>query len=333
VKTWMFPVILLLVAGLAGCGEEPQQAADEPKPKAAKPAEGQVQSRKADGQTVAVPLEKHSLADQEHIRRLTAETNISEEDDKAAIGRLVPRELAMDVGGGVKMEFVLIPAGRFMMGDDKEYSAKPAHRVTITQPFYLGKYEVTQEQWEAVMGNNPSRFKGPKNPVEMVSWQGCQDFMAKLNEKSWAGGARFSLPTEAQWEYACRAGTTTQWSFGDDRGKLGDYAWWGGNAAETTHPVGQKKPNAWGLYDMHGNVFEWCADWYRRYEPGDQTDPVGPDSGDNGDLPTGSHVLRGGSWNYHGPERFSCACRGLQFAQPTAGSIDFGFRVSTTLTP
>ena len=166
------------------------------------------------------------------------------------------------------MEFVLIPAGTFMMGDKNGWDAeKPVHKVTISKPYYLGKYEVTQEQWKAVMGNNPSRLKGPRNPVEMVSWYDCQAFVAKLNEKFHAQGATFGLPTEAQWEYACRAGTTTQWSFGDDPTALEDYASWDMVGDSTFHhAVGQKKPNAWGLHDMHGNVWEWCADrWAEEY--------------------------------------------------------------------
>ncbi len=170
-------------------------------------------------------------------------------------------EISVELGGGVKMEMVLIPAGEFLMGSpesDKDASTdeKPQHRVRITRPFYLGKYLVTQEQWIAVMGSNPSLFKGIKNPVEMVSWDDCQQFLAKLNAKSGPGGGRFQLPNEAQWEYACRAGSTTRYCFGDDASGLRDYAWYSANSRDTTHPVGEKKPNAWGLYDMHGNVCE-----------------------------------------------------------------------------
>ncbi len=170
-----------------------------------------------------------------------------------------PKKLTADLGGGVKMEMVLIPAGEFKMGSpDSDKDAltleKPQHRVRITKPFYLGKFLVTQEQWEAVMGNNPSQFKGPKNPVEMVSWEDCQKFLGKLNAKSSSGTGKFQLPSEAQWEYACRAGSKTRYCFGDDETPLGDYAWYGKNSGNTTHPVGEKKPNAWGLYDMYGNV-------------------------------------------------------------------------------
>ena len=137
--------------------------------------------------------------------------------------------------------------------------------MTITKPFYLGKYEVTQEQWEAVMGSNPSHFKGPKNPVEQVSWDDCQQFLVKLNAKSGGQGSKFVLPTEAQWEYACRAGSTGKFCFGDDEKQLGEYAWYEANSGDKTHPVGEKKPNTFGLHDMHGNVWEWCQDWYGEY--------------------------------------------------------------------
>ena len=204
----------------------------------------------------------------------------------------VDREIAVELGGGVKMELVLIPVGSFVMGDaDALWRERPVHQVTIAKAFYLGKYEVTQQQWGAVMGNNPSHFKGPQNPVERVSWDDCQEFLAKLNEKVANTGKKFGLPTEAQWEYACRAGTTTPYSFGDDEALLGEFAWFEGNSNEKTHPVGGKKPNAWGLYDMHGNVWEWCQDWgneeYYRNSPPE--DPTGPTAGPG-------RIVRGGGW-------------------------------------
>ncbi len=212
----------------------------------------------------------------------------------------------MDLGGGVKLELVLIPAGEFMMGSpdsDKDADAddKPQHRVWISKPFYLGKFLVTQEQWEAVMGNNPSHFKGPKNPVESVSWGDCQLFLDKLNGK--VGGGKFQLPTEAQWEYACRAGSKTRYCFGDDETRSGDYAWYDKNSGDKTHPIGERKPNAWGLYDMYGNVCEWCQDWYGDYKESPAADPTGPATGS-------SRVIRGGSWN--GPTRLSRSPRRIR---------------------
>ena len=207
-----------------------------------------------------------------------------------------PKELTVDLGKGVKLEMVLIPAGEFLMGSpdsDKvaDSDEKPQHRVRITKPFYLGKYLVTQQQWEAVMGSNPSEFKGPKNPVEEVSWDDCQQYLDKLNKRQGNPASKFVLPTEAQWEYACRAGSKTRYCFGDDEKQLGEYAWYGANSGDKTHPVGEKKPNAWGLYDMHGNVWEWCQDWYDGgyYAKSPTDDPTGPATGSD-------RVDRGGSW-------------------------------------
>ena len=172
------------------------------------------------------------------------------------LDRPLPAEAVVDLGGGVNMEFVLIHPGSFRMGSDSREEA-PARDVTITEPFYLGKYEVTQEQWEAAMGTNPSYFKGPKLPVENVSADDAQDFLRRVREKT---GRAFALPTENQWEYACRAGTITRYSFGDSPASLGEYAWFADDSGGVTHPVGEKKPNRWGLYDMHGNVWERCTD-------------------------------------------------------------------------
>jgi serine/threonine protein kinase/formylglycine-generating enzyme required for sulfatase activity len=172
------------------------------------------------------------------------------------LNRSWPAEAAVDLGGGIQMEFVLIHPGSFRMGSDLGDEG-PAREVTITEPFYLGKYEVTQEQWEAVMGTNPSLFKGPKLPVENVSADDAQDFLGRVRTKT---GRALALPTEAQWEYSCRAGSSTRYSFGDSPASLGEYAWFADNSDRITHPVGEKKPNRWGLYDMHGNVWERCRD-------------------------------------------------------------------------
>jgi formylglycine-generating enzyme required for sulfatase activity/predicted Ser/Thr protein kinase len=228
----------------------------------------------------------------------------------AAPTAAAPADLTLGLGGGATMKMVLIPTGKFMMG-----AAEDRHAVTISKPFHLGVTEVTQAQYEAVMGADPSEYKGATTPVECVSWDDAAQFCKKLSEKT---GQAVRLPTEAEWEYACRAGTQTEFSFGDDPSALGDYAWHGGNSGYYPHPVGQKKPNAWGLYDMHGNVHEWCADWYGEYPKGPVTDPSGPASGT-------VRVLRGGSWGYDDPVNFRCACR--QVSAPTDRFRRNGFRV------
>jgi formylglycine-generating enzyme required for sulfatase activity len=185
------------------------------------------------------------------------------------------------------IEFVLIQPGEFLMGSNSGFDdEKPPHQVRISKPFYLGQYEVTQGQWQAVMGRNPSSLAGEATlPVENVSWEDVQEFVRRLNAKE--GGPKYRLPTEAEWEYAARAGTSTAYSFGDSERQLGEYAWYYDNSGIKTHPVGQKKPNAWGLYDMHGNVEEWVQDWYGPYKAGAAVDPAGPSSGS-------SRVSRGG---------------------------------------
>ncbi len=166
----------------------------------------------------------------------------------------------------IGMAFARIPAGTFLMGDIQGVGygdELPVHEVTLTKDFYIGKYEVTQAQWEAVMGNNPSWFSscGGDCPVEWVSWEEAQAFVEALNALE--GTTAYRLPTEAEWEYAARAGTTTSYAFGDDENRLDDYAWTRDNSGRRTQPVGQKKPNLWGLYDIHGNMFEWVQDWYK----------------------------------------------------------------------
>jgi formylglycine-generating enzyme required for sulfatase activity len=252
----------------------------------------------------------------------------------------LPTELTVSLANDTAIEFVLIPAGSFLMGSsDGPYDEGPRHRVVISKPFYMAKYEITEPQWEAVMGTNPrlvdwrktpNEMVGPRKAMRGVSWNDCQQFTAKLSEQQ--SGHSFSLPTEAQWEYACRAGSETAFSYGDDPEELGEYALFAGNkewpGADGTfryHDVGLKRPNAFGLYDMHGGVWEWCADWYAAdaYFSSPLTDPSGPDSGR-------FKVLRGGSWFRYAKYARSAYRR---FFHPTGDSdgvtawiLDFGFR-------
>ncbi|MDR2826266.1 MAG: formylglycine-generating enzyme family protein [Deltaproteobacteria bacterium] len=224
----------------------------------------------------------------------------------------------------IGIEFVLIPSGSFTMGADKNFEAAydeetPQHRVNISKAFYFGKYEVTQQQWTVVMGSNPSKFKGRSNPVEQVSWEDIQVFINRLNQKE--GHKRYRLPTEAEWEYAARAGSSSTYSFGDDAGQLGRYAWYGESYdSGSTHPVGQKQPNPWGLYDMYGNVWEWVQDWYgeRYYSNSASTDPKGPTSGSG-------RVKRGGSWRN---DAKYCRSAFRNYYSPVSRFSNDGFRLA-----
>jgi formylglycine-generating enzyme required for sulfatase activity len=218
--------------------------------------------------------------------------------------------------GTPSIEFVPIPPGSFWMGctsgdSQCDPDETPRHEVRITKGFELGKYEVTQAQWEAVMGSNPSEFLGPELPVETVSWEDVQAFLARLNAPG--DPYRYRLPTEAEWEYAARAGT-------DDPSirNLDDVAWSRDNSDKKSYPVGKKQPNAWGLHDMQGNVCEWCADWYdaEYYRTSPPVDPAGPSKGTH-------RVVRGGSW-YSGARYCRVSVRG--WVEPAErGSFD-GFR-------
>ncbi|MEM9985596.1 MAG: formylglycine-generating enzyme family protein, partial [Bacteroidota bacterium] len=217
-------------------------------------------------------------------------------------------------------ELILIDSGSFKMGSDSgESDEKPIYRVSLSS-FQLGKTEVTQELWQAVMGSNPSYFKGDRRPVENVSWETCQEFIQKLNQKT---GLTFRLPTEAEWEYAAGGGSTGRTSYAgtDNSNSLGTYAWYVGNSNSKTHPVGQKKPNPLGLYDLSGNVWEWCQDWYGDYPREAQTNPTEPEDGSD-------RVLRGGSWY-----SYASYCRvAFRYSyHPDYRSIFSGFRLSRTL--
>ena len=176
------------------------------------------------------------------------------------------------------------------MGSPAQSDERPQHRVRITKPFYLGKYPVTQDQWEAVMGYNPSRFKGPENPVESVSCEECQRFLGKLNRLQGNQAQKVPVAYRGAVGICLPGGEQGRYCFGDEEARLDEYAWYDANSECKPHPVGQKKPNAWGLYDMHGNTWQWCEDWYgaKYYAASPADDPIGPDSGKY-------RVLRGGS--------------------------------------
>jgi formylglycine-generating enzyme required for sulfatase activity len=203
---------------------------------------------------------------------------------------------------------------------DSYETETPAHEVTLTQPFYTGKFEVTQEQYEQIMGTNPSCFKGRDLPVEQVSWDEAQGFCKKASGKT---GTVVRLPTDAEWGYACRAGTKTTYHAGDAEADLDRAGWYGNNSKSRTHPVGQKVPNAWGVYDTHGNVWEWCADWYEAYKAEAAVDPQGPAQGQ-------SRVLRGGSWS-NTPRGCRSALRFRHY--PDRRNFAFGFRVAADVPP
>ena len=177
----------------------------------------------------------------------------------------------------------MIPAGEFLMGSPVSDYEKPQHLVKISKPFYLGKFPVTQKEWKALMKTNPSRYQDELLPVTNVSWDDAQLFIQKLNQ---CQDGVYRLPTEAEWEYACRAGTTAEYA-----GELKEMGWFKENTENRPHPVGLKKPNAFGLFDMHGNIWEWCSDWYgsNYYEKSPTIDPPGPGTGS-------FRINRGGSW-------------------------------------
>ena len=253
-------------------------------------------------------------------------------------GEAVDRNLIIPLSDTVNLDMIWIKPGTFIMGSPEDELGRLAnetqHQVTLTQGYWLGKFEVTQSQYEAVTGVNPSKFKGADLPVEMVNWNEAKEFCTKLTAIEKAAGRlpegyEYNLPTEAQWEYACRAGTTTALNSGKNLSdkeqcpEMDEVGWYVGNSKyngnKTTHPVGQKLPNAWGLYDMHGNVWEWCLDWYADYPTTAVTDPMGPDTGIY-------RVNRGASM-----AREAYKCRSARRNGPLDGRyVDAGFRVALT---
>ena len=245
------------------------------------------------------------------------------------------------ITNSIGMKLVLVPNGTFMMRSEIEEERieegrasnnEKEYQVTISKDYYLGVTEVTQGQYEKVMGTNPSRFQGKKVqgdssnlPVEQVSWEDAVEFCKKLSDLPEERKTLrvYRLPTEAEWEYACRAGSSSFYSFGASSKSLGDYAWFVGNSDLQTHPVGEKKANAWGLYDMHGNVVEWCSDWYGKYPKGAVSDPGGPDEG-SGRVERGGYFGGGAqfcrsAFRYGRDPSYRDGCHGFRLALSSSG--------------
>ena len=227
--------------------------------------------------------------------------------------------ISIPVKNGITIDMVKVEAGTFMMGATSEMKKpftdeKPVHQVTLTNDYYMGKYEVTQALWQVVMGSNPSKFKGDNLPVEQVSWNDCQEFIGKLNGLT---GKKFRLPTEAEWEYAARGGRKSRGYQYCGSSTISDVAWYNGNSGSKTHPVGSKQANELGIYDMSGNVYEWCQDWYGSYVSSSQTNPTGAVSGSD-------RVFRGGCW---GSDAGDCRSSFRRYDTPGSHYYFLGLRL------
>ena len=295
----------------------------------------------ADGAITPAKLAKNSVTTEKIATNsiTTDKLNLSDAELKKLVGAIKTYiskpveefDWTVQLGAGTCLEMNWVNPGTFMMGSPSNetghQSNETQHQVTLTKGFWLGKYEVTQAQWYAVLGTDPSNFKGSQRPVEQVSYDDALVFCQRLTQKERAEGRlpegyAYTLPTEAQWEYACRADTPTALCNGDaTEVNMNEVGWYYSNAGGGTHIVGQKKPNDWGFYDMHGNVWEWCLDWYGEYSTMAVTDPTGGS--------TGSHrVVRGGCWN-NGADRCRSPSRGYDY--PSRNYYDYGFRVALTI--
>ena len=249
--------------------------------------EGMVKLKASAPSNLQITLTKEAMATQQSIvsqptvaEQPVAQPTVANSDN-----------ISIPVKDGISIDMVRVEAGTFKMGATAEMKnpwvlEKPTHKVTLTNDYYIGKYEVTQALWQAVMGSNPSYFKGDNLPVEQVSWNDCQEFLSKLNRIT---GKTFRLPTEAEWEYAARGGKKSRGCQYSGSNNLSDVAWYWDNSGSKTHAVGSKQSNELGIYDMSGNVWEWCQDWHGRYSKSSQTNPTGATSGSG-------RVSRGGCW-------------------------------------
>jgi formylglycine-generating enzyme required for sulfatase activity len=277
-------------------------------PRVVPPAPSETNSATNGTPKTSAPVEKGPPETSSHVTPPPVETKPTES--------ATPTQ-SLDFGGGVKLDLVSIPAGQFQMGStDGEPNEKPVHTVKITKPFYMGKYAVTQAQYEKIMGGNPSFFKGADCPVETVSFVQAEQFCAKAGGLC---GRIVRLPTEAEWEYACRAGTATKFNTGNDEAALGQAAWYKDNSGAKTHPVGQKQPNAWGLYDMHGNVAQWCQDYYSVAYYANS-----PEENPRCQVTNPLRVLRGSSWADTPP---LCRPTYRKWYRSDLGYRTFGFRI------
>ena len=327
---WLLLFSSLQVCGMIGCGEDPEPVVEQPK---AGVEGAKTVVSNPDVTEVPKPAAKKPEAAEWQLPPDAPPPAIAPFDaDQAKRHQQAWAEylgVPVEITNSIGMKLRLIPAGEFTMGSqDSGPYLGPRHKVWITNPFYIGVYEVTQSEYEKVMGANPSGFsKGGRyagrvsekdtsgHPVEMVIWDDATEFCMKLSAKE---GNAYRLPTEAEWEYACRAGTATRWICGDDPANLGEYAWYRDNAGMKTHPVGEKKPNAYGLHDMHANVSERCADWHGPYAGEEVSDPSGPETGS-------ARVHRGGAWCF-GDLVCRSSLRG--WLEPTHRFSSIGFRVA-----